>query len=114
MRLDHLVRTSSAHPKTAALLRILTEHFQQSRNAGAEPGDVSRVIIFTNLRETVTAICKALCPHEPLLQARSALLPAQLPHFKSTSRQMQVIQGQLVSSPTERGPSVSKASRHHL
>ena len=79
MRLDHLVRSSAAHPKTAALLRILAEHFRRSADAGAEPGDVSRVIIFTNLRETVTAICEALRPHEPLVQARSALLPAHLP-----------------------------------
>ena len=78
VRLDHLVRTTAAHPKTAALLRILTEHFQQSVGAGAEPGDVSRVIIFANLRETVTAICEALRPHEPLMQARSPLLPAHL------------------------------------
>ena len=75
VRLDRLVRSSAAHPKTAALLRILKEHFQQSRSAGSEAWDVSRVIVFTNLRETVTVICEALRPHEPLLQARSALLP---------------------------------------
>lgn len=74
VRLDHLVRTAAVHPKMTALLDIVLAHFeqQQQQAASATEGatEVSRVIIFTNLRETVTSICEALRQHEPRIQAR--------------------------------------------
>ena len=70
VRLDHLQRTSSGpHPKMAALLDIVKEHFEQHVASG-EAGDTSRAIIFTGLRETVHSICEALRQHEPLIQAK--------------------------------------------
>ncbi len=70
VRLDHLVRTASGpHPKLAALLDIVREHFQQ-HGASGEAEEASRVIIFTGLRETVHSICEALLEHEPLIQAK--------------------------------------------
>ena len=72
VRLDHLVRTAAVHPKMTALLDIVRAHFEQQQAASATGGatEVSRVIIFTNLRETVTSICEAVRQHEPLIQAR--------------------------------------------
>jgi ERCC4-related helicase len=72
VRLDHLVRTAAVHPKMTALLDIVRAHFEQQQQAAFAEGatEVSRVIIFTNLRETVTSICEALRQHEPLIQAR--------------------------------------------
>lgn len=71
VRLDHLVRTSAAHPKMAALLDIVSRHFQQ-HPITENSADASRVIIFTNLRETVHGICEALRQLAPLVQARYA------------------------------------------
>ena len=69
-RLDHLVRASSGpHPKMAALLDIVGEHFRQHA-VSCEAGDASRAIIFAGLRETVHSICEALRQHEPLIQAK--------------------------------------------
>ena len=69
VRLDNLVQTSATHPKMAALLDIVREHFKQHAASG-EAEDVSRIIIFTALRETVHSICEALRQHEPFTQAK--------------------------------------------
>jgi hypothetical protein len=73
VRLDRLARTAAVHPKLSALLKIVRAHFGQRQWAAPAQDDteVSRAIIFTNLRETVTSICQALRQQEPLIQARS-------------------------------------------
>lgn len=79
-RLDRLVQEAAEHPKIAALLRLLLQHFADAGGGPGEDGaasarlgaagEPSRVIIFTNLRETVVSICEALKPHEPLIRAK--------------------------------------------
>ena len=64
-RLDCLVRDAAQHPKMAALLETVLAHFRsdaESRGPDTAGGDPSRVIIFTNLRDSVQAICDVLRP----------------------------------------------------
>ncbi|KAK9842497.1 hypothetical protein WJX81_002950 [Elliptochloris bilobata] len=97
-RLEQLVRSAASHPKMAALLEVVLEHFQHSADAAAADnlGDpaaaagaagaaghargsgaaaataapVSRVIVFTNLRKSVASICELLAQHAPLITAK--------------------------------------------
>lgn len=89
-RLEELVRTAASHPKMAALLEVVLEHFRDAAagNPGAEPSSsstdgaggapgaaaaaVSRVIVFTNLRDSVASICALLARHAPLVTAKCA------------------------------------------
>ena len=89
-RLEELVRTAASHPKMAALLEVVLEHFREAAagNPGADPGSgaadgaggapgaaaaaVSRVIVFTNLRDSVASICALLERHAPLVTAKCA------------------------------------------
>lgn len=73
-RLEQLVRSGAAHPKLAKLLEVLLGHFQEHA-ASADAARPSRVIIFTNLRESVHTICDALRQQEPLITAKSLPFP---------------------------------------
>jgi hypothetical protein len=117
-RLEQLVRSAASHPKMAALLEVVLEHFRDAAAAaaaiappaaaapaaaeppasggggagaraappaataaagaaGAAPAAVSRAIVFTNLRESVAAICALLAQHAPLVSAKCAPGPAR-------------------------------------
>ena len=86
-RLEELVRSAASHPKMAALLEVVLEHFRDAAAAtsGMHPGNatdgaggapgaaaptVSRVIVFTNLRDSVASICGLLEQHAPLVTAK--------------------------------------------
>ena len=99
-QLKMLVSRAATHPKMAALLEVVLEHFQPDgasvqtdatgAAAGAEPrptsaGDTApgnsaeaaadkpgRVIIFTNRRDSVQSIVEMLRTREPLITSRSA------------------------------------------
>ena len=60
MRENLLLRGGSAAPETAAAA------------AAAAPPEVSRVIVFTNLRESVHSICELLAQHAPHVSAKCA------------------------------------------
>ena len=60
MRKSLLLRGGSAAPETAAAA------------AAAAPPEVSRVIVFTNLRESVHSICELLAQHAPHVSAKCA------------------------------------------
>jgi hypothetical protein len=107
-RLERLVQEAAEHPKMAALLRLLLQHFDGARPGADEAasarsgaaGDPSRVIIFTNLRETVVSICEALRPHEPLIRAKCARLNTPLTPLEGLTR---VPACPLLSCPNRRG-----------
>lgn len=65
------MRSAAAHPKMAALQEVILAHFQ-AHAASADAGRPSRIIVFTNLRDSVHQICDVLRKHEPLVQARCA------------------------------------------
>ncbi len=96
-QLKSLVNRAATHPKMAALLEVVLEHFKpegtpesDSRPAEAAAGQVTpakaaagddngekavtddpgRVIIFTNRRDSVQSIVEMLRAHEPLITAR--------------------------------------------
>lgn len=96
-QLKSLVNRAATHPKMAALLEVVLEHFKPdgtpesaSRTAEAAAGQVTpakaaadddngekavtddpgRVIIFTNRRDSVQSIVEMLRAHEPLITAR--------------------------------------------
>ncbi|BDA46215.1 probable ATP-dependent DNA helicase MPH1 at N-terminal half [Coccomyxa sp. Obi] len=69
-RLEHLVRSAAAHPKMAALQEVVMRHFSDHAASADGAHAPSRVIIFTNLRDSVHQICNVLRQHEPLVQAR--------------------------------------------
>lgn len=96
-QLKSLVNRAATHPKMAALLDVVLEHFKpegtpesDSRPAEAAAGQVTpskaaagddngekavtddpgRAIIFTNRRDSVQSIVEMLRAHEPLIAAR--------------------------------------------
>ncbi len=84
-RLEHLVRSAAAHPKMAALQEVVVRHFSDHA-ASADCAHPSRVIIFTNLRDSVHQICTVLRQHELLVQARCACITITVEsHTTSTS-----------------------------
>ena len=110
LRLEQLVRTCAEHPKLAALQDVLLAHFRGAPAAvdgeaggaksGAEP---TRAIIFTNLRESVAAICALLRHHEPLIKAKCAAQHQDLMSQLHQSPAFRVHQG--VRAGHEAGPS---------
>ena len=98
-QLKHLVSRAATHPKMAALLEVVLEHFKPQASpepdtrpdtAAGQAGsptpvkatggsdsveqaagsDPGRVIIFTNRRDSVQSIVEMLRSHEPLINAR--------------------------------------------
>lgn len=74
------MRSGAAHPKMAALQVVVLAHFKAHADACAASGAAaaarpSRVIIFTNLRDSVHQICDFLRAHEPLVKARCLVQP---------------------------------------
>ncbi|KAJ1968682.1 3'-5' DNA helicase, partial [Dispira parvispora] len=80
----HLADTShSSHPKLDKLLSILLQHFSQDRfhstlpqatsstTPGEPTGDCTRVIVFSQYRESVEEITRLLSAHEPLIRVMS-------------------------------------------
>lgn len=61
--------SSASHPKMLKLLEIINEHFHRMNN-GKEEGEVSdtKVIIFSQYRDSVSEIMKALEPLKPLIK----------------------------------------------
>ncbi|KAK9817873.1 hypothetical protein WJX72_003494 [[Myrmecia] bisecta] len=66
-RLEELVKHGASHPKMAALLDVILQHFQA---AGPDAAPAGRIIVFTNLRESVDAIVDLLNNHNPGVVAR--------------------------------------------
>lgn len=78
-RLEELVRRGAAHPKMEALLQTLLRHFaapegdiSAAAEGGGEASGGGRVIIFTNLRESVHSIAEVLRQHSPVIEPRCA------------------------------------------
>lgn len=90
-QLKQLVTRAATHPKMAALLEVVLDHFQpqgeppqpvaattaQARmssptaaNAEENAGKPGRVIIFTNRRDSVQSIVEMLRTREPVITAR--------------------------------------------
>ena len=92
-RLEQLVQRGAAHPKMETLLKILLHHFTAApgwsegagvaahatagggAEAGASGGAGGRVIVFTNLRESVSAIAEVLKRHSPIIDPRHGAHP---------------------------------------
>jgi len=88
-RLEQLVQRGAAHPKMETLVKVLLSHFTTSGGSseGGEGGEMEasvadtagaggsssapgRVIVFTNLRESVSAIVAMLKRHSPVIEPR--------------------------------------------
>lgn len=87
-RLEQLVQRGAAHPKMETLVKVLLNHFTTpSSSEGGEGGEMEasvadtaeaggsasapgRVIVFTNLRESVSAIAVMLKRHSPVIEPR--------------------------------------------
>lgn len=79
--LEAAARAGADNPKMQRLVAVLREHFsngggseggaQQQEQEEEEEGSCGRVIVFTNLRESVAGIVAALSQHEPLITARA-------------------------------------------
>lgn len=54
-----MTKLGRGEPKQLKLIEVLQAHFAQAA-AEAAPGSVSRAIVFTTLRDSVTGICDAL------------------------------------------------------
>ncbi|KAJ1658494.1 3'-5' DNA helicase [Dispira simplex] len=80
----HLADTSrTSHPKLDKLMGILLEHFSQDRfhstlpqttssdTLGEPTSDCTRVIVFSQYRESVEEITRLLSAHEPLIRVMS-------------------------------------------
>ena len=63
------MKSAAAHPKMAKLQEVVVQHFE-THAASVDARRPSRVIIFTNLRESVHSICAMLRSHEPLVTAK--------------------------------------------
>ena len=60
------------HPKLAKLEEIILEHFVQFQDENADDADAStRVIIFSEYRDSVNEITEILSQHRPLVRVMS-------------------------------------------